>query len=66
VQRIPFIVINIETRSGFRINENVSLPLGLFNNNVSAVGCISYGRKIRGRDGSVGVATGYRLDCPGI
>jgi hypothetical protein len=66
VQRIPFIVINIETRSGFRINENMTLTLGLFNDNVSAVGCVSYGKKIRVRDGSVGVATGYRLDGPGI
>jgi hypothetical protein len=58
VQRIPFIVINVETCSGFRINENLSLLLGLFNDDVSAVVCVAYGKKIRGRDSSVGVATG--------
>jgi hypothetical protein len=37
VQHIPFIVINVGTRFGFRDEKILSLLLGLFNDDVSAL-----------------------------
>jgi hypothetical protein len=37
VQHIPFIMMNVGTRIGFRNDNNLSLLLGLFNDDVSAL-----------------------------